>query len=259
MTTRITFHGVACYELESERGRVLLDPFLDENPVADVTAADLATPDVILVSHAAFDHMGDAASVALRTGAPVVCGKDTGALLREAGVPDAQIRETVWGIRVRIGEFLVHPVECHHWSQASLANGHAVTGTPMGFVVETEPGVVVYHFGDTAIFGDLALIGRLHRPTVGLLGCTQPWSLVADGAGEVVTGEMSPGEAALAAEFLGVRYAVATHYERSDHPDVKAFLDAVAREDTTGVRVGLALDAGQTLTIDGDDHRVEER
>ena len=134
-----------------------------------------------------------------------------------------------------------------------------VSGTPMGFVVETEPGLVVYHFGDTAIFGDLALIGRLHRPTVGLLGCTQPWSLVADGAGEVVTGEMNPAEAALAAELLGVRYAVATHYERSDHPDVKAFLDAVTREDTTGVRVGLALDAGQTLTIDGDDHRVEER
>jgi L-ascorbate metabolism protein UlaG (beta-lactamase superfamily) len=128
----------------------------------------------------------------------------------------------------------------------------------MGFVVEAEPGVPVYHFGDTAIFSDLALIGRLHRPTVGLLGCSQPWSLVAPGAGEVVTGEMSPQEAALAAEFLGVRYAVATHYEDADHPDIKAFLDAVRQEDSTGDRLGLALRPGQSLVIDGDTHRLED-
>jgi L-ascorbate metabolism protein UlaG (beta-lactamase superfamily) len=258
MPTRITFHGVACYELTGPRGRVLLDPFLTDNPAADVGPDDLATPDVILASHAAWDHMADAAAVALRTGAPVICGTDTAALLREAGVPAEQIRTTVWGIRVRVGDLLVNPVECHHWSQARLADGSTITGVPMGFVVEAEPGVPVYHFGDTAIFSDLALIGRLHRPTVGLLGCSQPWSLVAPGAGEVVTGEMSPQEAALAAEFLGVRYAVATHYEDADHPDIKAFLDAVRQEDSTGDRLGLALRPGQSLVIDGDTHRLED-
>jgi hypothetical protein len=102
----------------------------------------------------------------------------------------------------------------------------------------------------------MELIGQLHRPAVGLLGVSQPWSLVAEGAGEVATGEMNPTEAALAAELLGVRYAVATHYEDAAHPDVKAFLSAVPAHDSTGGRVALALRAGQTLVVDGDAYEV---
>jgi L-ascorbate metabolism protein UlaG (beta-lactamase superfamily) len=257
VTTRITFHGVSCYSITSPAGHVLVDPFLTGSASADVGPDEVGDPDVVLVSHAAWDHMADAAPVARRTGAPVVCGTDTALLLAEAGVPEAQLRRTVWGIRVRVGATVVHPVFCAHWSQATLADGRVVTGTPMAFVVETEPGVSVYHFGDSAITKEMELIGALHRPTVGLLGVTQPWSLVAPGGGEVVTGEMTPAEAALAAEMLGVRYAVATHYEDADHPDVAAFLAAVPARDTTGTRVPLALRPGETLVLDGDGHRVE--
>jgi L-ascorbate metabolism protein UlaG (beta-lactamase superfamily) len=248
VTTRITYHGISCYELAGPLGRVLLDPFLSGSPVAD----DLLPPDAVLVSHAAFDHMADAARVALRTGAPVVCGTDTAALLIEDGVPEPQIRRTVWGIRVRVGAVVVHPVYCAHWSQARLANGSTITGTPMGFVVSVEDGLPVYHFGDSAVTREMELIGELHRPAVGLLGVSQPWSLVAPGGGEVVTGEMNPTEAALAAEFLGVRYAVATHYEDAEHPHVKSFLAAVPERDSTGRRVALALRPGQTLVLDDD-------
>ena len=256
MTTRITFHGVACYELSGPAGRVLLDPFFTDNPVADTTADELLAPDVILVSHAAFDHMADAARIALRSGAPVICGTDAAALLAEAGVPDSQIRRTVWGIRVRIGPIVVHPVYCAHWSQARLADGTTITGVPMAFVVSVDEGLPVYHFGDSAITREMELIGQLHCPAVGLLGVSQPWSLVAPGAGEVATGEMNPTEAALAAEMLGVRYAVATHYEEVEHADIQAFLAAVPEHDTTGRRVALALRAGQTLVVDGDTYEV---
>jgi L-ascorbate metabolism protein UlaG (beta-lactamase superfamily) len=256
VTTQITFHGVACYELVGPRGRVLLDPFLTGNPVADVGADDLEPPDVILASHAALDHMGDAARVARRTGAPVICGNDTAALLLEAGVPEAQIRRTVWGIRIRVGPITVHPVYSAHWSQGRLADGSVVTGTPMAFVVAVEDAMPIYHFGDSALTREMELIGLVHRPVVGLLGVTQPWSLVAPGAGEVSSGEMSPAEAAYAAELLGVRYAVASHYEDPDHADVKAFLSAVADRDTSGTRIGLALRAGETLVLDGESYRV---
>jgi len=251
MTTNLTFYGVACFEATGPAGRILFDPFLTGNPVAPCGPDDLEPPDVILVSHAAFDHMGDAAAIARRTGAPVVCGADVGELLHAQGVARSQLRITVWGIRVEVGGVHVAPVECHHWSVAKLPGGQLVTGTPMGFVVETEPGCRIYHFGDTAIFGDLRLIGELHRPTVALLGCTQPWSLVASGAGRVVTGEMSPDEAALAAEMLGVEVAVACHYERPDHPDVKEFLEQVAARDSSGRRRAEALSAGETLVLEG--------
>jgi L-ascorbate metabolism protein UlaG (beta-lactamase superfamily) len=258
MTTTIRFHGISTYEVVGPNGRVLMDPFIHGNPVAPVRESEIADPDVIVVSHAAWDHMSSAAPIAKRSGCPVVCGTDTAALLAQSGVPESQIRRTTWGIRVRVGDLVVKPVHCAHWSSATLTNGVVVNGVPMAFVVETEPGISVYHFGDSAISTEMSLIGRLHAPTVGLLGVTQPWSLVLPGGGEVVTGEMSPREAAMAAELLGVRYAVATHYEDVEHPDVKKFLAEVPVNDTTGNRIALALKPGETLVLeDADNYRVE--
>jgi L-ascorbate metabolism protein UlaG (beta-lactamase superfamily) len=259
MSTTITYHGISTYEVSGPNGRVVFDPFLDGNPVAVSSADDLEAPDVIVVSHAAWDHMGDASRLAKRTGAVVVCGTDTAALLREDGVPDAQLRLTTWGIRVQVGDLVIRPVPCAHWSQARTRDGQVISGVPMAFVVEFEPDVRVYHFGDSAITAEMRLIGELHHPTVGLLGCSQPWSLVAPGGGTVVTGEMDPEEAAYAAEMLGVRYAVATHYESPDDPAVARFLSAVPKRDTSGERVALALVAGQSLVITADDHRVVDR
>jgi len=261
VTSRIRYLGVAAYELVSPGRRILMDPFLTGNPGAPVGPDDIEAPDLILVSHPPVDHLGDAAAIAIRTGAVVVCGMDSRALLMERGVPASQIRHTIWGIRIQVGDILVRPVECHHWSSATLKDGRVITGQPLGFVVEMEPGVRVYHFGDSGIFSDMRLIGEFHAPTVGLLGCSQPYELLPDmytGAGRVVTGEMSPDEAALAAELLGVRYAVATHYVDPDSEDVRRFLELVPQRDTTGSRIPLALRAGQTLVIDGDHHHVED-
>lgn len=256
MTTTITYHGISTYEVNGPNGRVVFDPFFEGNSAAVMTADDLETPDVIVASHAAIDHMGDAARLALRTGAPVVCGTDTAALLRQDGVPNAQLRLTTWGIRVRFGDIVVRPVPSAHWSQAKTNDGQVISGVPMAFVVEFEPDVRVYHFGDSAVTAEMGIIGKLHQPTVGLLGCSQPWSLVAPGAGTVVSGEMSPNEAAYAAELLGVRYAVATHYEDPNDAAVQEFLAQVPKFDSTGSRVPLALAAGQRLEIDGDRYEV---
>ncbi len=261
MTTKVRYLGIAAYELVGPVHRILIDPFLTGNPVAPTTAATLHTPDVILVSHPPIDHLGDAAEIAVRTGAPIVCGIDSAALLAERGVPLTQIRTTTWGIQVEVGGVHVWPVESHHWSQARLGDGSIITGTPLGFVVETEPGVRVYHFGDSALFGDMALIGQLIGPTIGILGCTQPWPLVSGfspGPGRILTGEMSPDQAARAAELLGLDVALATHYVDPDDEDVRQFLAAIPNHDSTGRRVGIALRPGQALVIDGDVHRIEE-
>ena len=191
MSTRIRFLGVAGYEIQGPDRRILVDPFLSANPRAPCSPDELETPDVILVSHAAYDHLGDAATISRRTGAPVVCGADVRLMLLEDGVPDQQIRATVWGIVVRVGGVVVRPIECHHWSNGQL-NGAAITGTPMGFIVETEPGVRIYHYGDTAIF-DMRLFGELYAPTVGIFGCTNPIELDDHGAGEMLTGRDGPG------------------------------------------------------------------
>lgn len=260
MTTRIRFLGVAGYEVVGPSFRFLVDPFLSESPVPTAEPDALAAPDVILVSHAAYDHLGDAARIAKRTGAPVVCGGEVRAMLEEEGISPEQIQATTWGIVVEVGGVVVRPVECHHWSQGRLKTGQFVAGVPMGFIVETEPGVSIYHYGDTALFSDLKLIGELYRPTVGLLGCANPEELLARavGPGRLLTGEMSPVEAAMAAEWLGVEVAVASHYYDPGQADVRAFLAAVPEQDSTGRRQALAPATGETLVVDvGEGGRIE--
>ncbi|HXI14781.1 MAG TPA: MBL fold metallo-hydrolase, partial [Chloroflexota bacterium] len=145
MATRVRFLGVAAYEIVSPCHRILIDPFLTGNPGAPCGPDDVETPDVILVTHAAPDHLGDAFAIAKRTGAPVVCGADVRALLLSQGLPSEQVRATVWGIVVEVGGVVVRPVECRHWSMATLPNGQVMSGVPLAFIVEPEEGVRIYH------------------------------------------------------------------------------------------------------------------
>jgi len=234
MTTRLRFLGVAGYEVVAPQARILIDPFLSGNPLAPCRAEDLETPDVILVTHAPWDHLGDTADIALRTGAPVVCGPDVRLVLMDRGVPAAQIRATVWGVVVEVNGVVVRPIESRHWSMGRLSNEQHVAGIPLAYIVECEKDVRLYHFGDTA-FHDLSLVGATYQPTVGVLGCTVAQELVADdgGAGYVRTGEMTPSEAVSAARMLGLNVAVASHYlAHNDDTDEWARLGKQAGADT---------------------------
>jgi L-ascorbate metabolism protein UlaG (beta-lactamase superfamily) len=250
VSTRLTYFGAAGYEIVGPTHRILVDPFLSQNPLAPCSPDDLEPPDAILVSHAAFDHYGDTAAIALRTGAPVVCDAAVRAMLLDAGVPGDQVTATTWGIVVEVAGLVVRPVECHHWSSGTLSDGRQVVGNPIAFIVETEPGVRIYHYGDTCIF-DMRLIGELYRPTIGLLGCTLPRELShhIPGPATFLTGEMDADEAARVAEMLGVDLAVACHYLAKDE-QVERFLELVPRYDTTGRRQVVAPEVGETLVVD---------
>lgn len=258
MSTRLTYFGAAGYEIVGPTHRLLVDPFLTQNPRAPCAHEDLETPDLILVSHAAIDHYGDTAAIALRTGAPVVCDTAVRAMLIDAGVSPDQVTATTWGIRVEVAGLPVLPVECHHWSAGTLSDGRQVVGNPIAFIVETEPGVRIYHYGDTCVF-DMRLIGELYRPTVGLLGCTAPWELAhfLPGPGKLLSGEMNADEAARVAEMLGLELAVACHYLEPDD-EVQRFLELVPSYDTTGRRRVVAPLVGETLVVERDRHWIEE-
>jgi L-ascorbate metabolism protein UlaG (beta-lactamase superfamily) len=252
MSTSFRFFGAAGFEIVGSEHRVVVDPFLTGNPFAPIGPEEVDRPDVILVTHAAFDHLGDAAVIARRTGAPVVCSGDVRHLLMDDGVPGEQIQSTVWGVVVRVGGVVVRPVECHHWSMAVRRNGQVITGVPLAFIFEPEPGIRVYHYGDTSYF-DMRFIGELYGPTVGLLGCSQPYELEIPEphAGEELTGEMGPDEAARAADMLGVELAVACHYF-THNADTTEFLAAAARHDSSGRRQVLAPLPGDSFVVSRD-------
>jgi L-ascorbate metabolism protein UlaG (beta-lactamase superfamily) len=231
MTTQLRFFGVAAYELITSQGQhILMDPFLDDNPACPVKSHQLERVDLIIVSHAPFDHLGDTEAIARRTGAPVICGGEVKAYLVAKGIPADQIRATTWGIKVEVAGIAVQPVENHHWSQIRMPDGTFASGVPISFVVEADPGIRFYHYGDTAIFSDLKLIGELYRPTHGCIGIANPPEIIArvSGPGRLLTAEMSPREGALAAQWLGLQTVFPCHYNDPDCEDVRAFTDFLA-------------------------------
>lgn len=219
--TRIRFFGVAAYELITNDGKhILMDPYLDDNPASPIKHHELERVDLIVVSHAAIDHLGDTEHIAKKYGAPVICGGEIKNYLMAKGISTHQIRATTWSIAVEVAGIKVYPVECHHWSQLKMPDGSFASGVPMSFVIYLDD-CRFYHYGDTAIFSDLKLIAELHQPTIGCLGMTEPWEIVPTipGPGKLLTGEMSPKEAALGAQWLGLKTVLPCHYCDPNHPE----------------------------------------
>jgi L-ascorbate metabolism protein UlaG (beta-lactamase superfamily) len=249
MTTTLRFLGASGYEVVGPQFRLLFDPFLRNNPVAPYSTDDIPTPDLILVSHAAWDHMGDAGEISKRTGASVVGPMDVAEKMYDEGVPFDQVRAMIWGLCYEFDGIVVRAVENHHWTAATLKDGRIVTGVPLSFIVETEPGVRIYHFGDTAIFPGMQMIGELYAPTVGILGCAQTENLPDPGAGRILTGEMNPDEAARAADWLRLREVIATHYMEPG-PETAELRRRVPIHDTTGSRVVHTPRAGDVIVVE---------
>jgi L-ascorbate metabolism protein UlaG (beta-lactamase superfamily) len=218
--TRIRYFGVAAYEIiTSDNKHVLIDPFLDDNPGSPIKSDQLGQVDLICVSHAAVDHLGDTEAIARRTNAPVICGGEVKAYLIAKGIPAEQIRATTWGIAVEVAGVKVQPLECHHWSQIKLPDGSFASGVPMAFMVHAAPDVRFYHYGDTAIFSDLKLQAELYKPTIGAIGITNPMEILQrfPMPGHMLTGEMSAYEGALAAAWLGLETVLPCHYCALEH------------------------------------------
>ena len=227
MMTEIRYLGVAAFEITNGRGfKIIVDPYLDENPFAALKSDQLDKVGLILVTHAAYDHLGDAAKIARRFKAPVICGADVRALLMKEGIPSDKLIGAIWGLTVEHAGIRIKSVESRHWSSTVGSDGTFYSGPPMGFVVYPDPGVRIYHCGDTALFSDLRLIGELCRPNIGLLNVSDPdiGSVDLGSHTSLLTGEMTPYEAALAAQWLGLEYAIPIHFGNLNK-DVQEFVD----------------------------------
>jgi len=255
MATKIRFLGVAAFEITNSDGVVaLVDPYIDENVASPIRTSDLKRVDLILVTHAASDHLGDTAKLSKRFNAPIVCGPDVKAHLVREGTQADRISATIWGLLLEVAGMRVRSVESRHYSGIIEPDGTCISGQPMGFIIYPEPGVRIYDGGDTALFSDMKLIGRLYRPNIGLIHVTTPTRHMARHKMPVfLTGEMSPYEAALAAQWLGLEYAIAMHFDTTpDEPDVRAFVDLLNRTAEHDVRTKpVVLGFGETFEYEG--------
>ncbi|MET4483681.1 metal-dependent hydrolase [Bradyrhizobium sp. F1.13.3] len=250
---KIRFHGVAAYEIIAPDGRrILLDPFFSGNPACSVTVEAFDRVDLILVTHAAGDHLGDTHTIAKRTGAPVVCGVEVQAYLKAMNIPASQIRPTAWGMRLEVGGFKVQTVECRHCSGTMMLDGSFVSGIPLAFIVELEDEIRWYHPGDTSLFSDMRLQGELYRPTIGSLGIANPTGISDSRPGRKLTTDLSPREGILAAQWLGLKTVLPCHYTDPDDPLVTEFQNCLSEAKARGeiVPQSIVLHAGDWITID---------
>ena len=196
---RINYLGHSTFRVVTPGGeQILIDPFLSQNPQTPDDLKEVGDIDTVLITHGHFDHFADAVSIATQTGATVVANFEIFSYLQSQGVENAMPMNK--GGTAQVGGVKVTATHAFHSSSIQLEDGSSIyAGDAQGYVLEFESGFKLYHAGDTALFGDMALIGELYSPDLALLPI----------GNQVV---MSPFEAAHAARLLGVQHVVPIHY-----------------------------------------------
>ncbi len=153
MSVTFTWLGHSAFLFEVDGHRMLLDPFLTGNPLAARTPSEIAC-EIIFLTHAHGDHIGDAVPIAIRNDAKVVSNVEIAQWAAGQGVNRTHGQNTGGGF----DHGFVHAKQTIAFHSSSFPDG-SYGGSPNGFIFTTKSGQRIYFAGDTALFSDMQLIG----------------------------------------------------------------------------------------------------
>ncbi|MGD0735742.1 MAG: metal-dependent hydrolase [Terracidiphilus sp.] len=196
--TRITWLGHATVLIETTKGTtILIDPFIAQNPTYPKSFELPEKIDYILLTHGHGDHISDAVPVAAKHGSTVVAIYELASYVAGKGV-EKTIGINLGGT-VQLDDVAATMVEAKHSSAAEDEQGTHYVGVAAGYVLTIADGPVLYHAGDTAVFGDMKLIGELYGPKVAMLPIGGHYT-------------MGPKEAAWATHLLQPQIVLPLHF-----------------------------------------------
>jgi L-ascorbate metabolism protein UlaG (beta-lactamase superfamily) len=196
MAGTLTWLGHASFRIETPGGkRVYVDPWLS-GPTCPESERQPDRVDLIALTHGHDDHVGDTVELWKKFEPPVVALVELRGWLSTQGLDANMAHAPNKGGTVDLDGVKITLTDANHSS--SGPNGEYL-GEPAGLVIELEDGTTLYFAGDTNVFGDMQLIGRIYEPDVAVIP-----------VGDHFT--MGPREAAVALELLGVNRCVPCHY-----------------------------------------------
>ena len=143
---KVTFLGHSAVNLDGTK-TIYIDPFLSDNPLAAISAEQIDKADYVIVTHDHDDHKGDAFGICKNTGAVLVSIHEIAVEAENAGIKAEGMNI---GGTLKFDGLNINMVNAHH----SSASGHQ-----SGVVIEMD-NKVIYHPGDTGLFGDMKIIGE---------------------------------------------------------------------------------------------------
>lgn len=203
----MTWIGHASFLIQTQGNNILVDPnwakwlkVIKRLRHPGLPIHDLPSIDLVLVTHAHFDHLDRKTLRSVAEDQPIIVPFEVGNLVHDLGF--RSVHELHYWDSFQCGPARITLTPAHHWGARMLHDSHRGFG---GFIIEIG-GRTIYHCGDTAFFDGFKEIGSRFPIDIALLpiGAYDPPS------GREV--HMNPEEAVKAFVHLGAKQMVPMHY-----------------------------------------------